>query len=307
MFSYYMKYLLSLDGGGVRGIATLEFLRRFEEHYQTKCADFFDFFAGTSIGGLIGLSLASGKSAEQTLADMLDNLNIVMDKSCCDRVLPFQCKSIYNGKGKKRAIEAFVSDIPLSGFSKPIMIPTYDITNRKVVLHTAESDLVSARVLADATTAAPSYFPPVQTGTQQKGKKIFEIDGGVAVNNPALIAMTHATKTIGWETDEIKILSVGTGMDTRHISGVSARKWGILGWITNGITKIMVQAPVQVYDQACDDLIGDNYLRINSDVQPCKFSIDSTGRKNIECLISMGSGWFDEYQDQIDNWIGPTL
>jgi patatin-like phospholipase/acyl hydrolase len=297
-----IKYILSLDGGGVRGIATLSFLKRFEEHYNVQCSEFFDFFAGTSIGGLIGLTLSSGKTASETLDAMLENLGIVMNKSFWDKILPCQCRPIYNGKGKKRAIKNFVPDIPLSEFPKHILIPTYDITNRRTILHCPDSDQISARILADATTAAPSYFPPVLTNCIDK-KKIYEIDGGVAVNHPALIALTHVMTLDSWKDTEIKVLSIGTGMDSRHISGLSARKWGAVEWATNGITNIFVQAPNQVFNQACTDLIGDNYLRINSAIQSCGYKIDNTSKKNVQCLIKMGSDWFDEYQERIDEWM----
>lgn len=296
------KYVLSLDGGGVRGIATLSFLKRFEAHYNVKAADFFDFFAGTSIGGLICLTLASGKTASETLDAMLENLGIVMNKSFFDRIMPFQCRPIYNGKGKKKGIQNFVPDMPLSAFPKHILIPTYDITNRITVLHCPNSDQISARVLADATTAAPTYFPPVLT-QNINGKKVFEIDGGVAVNNPALIALTHVKTLDSWKDCQIKVLSVGTGMDARQISGVSAKKWGLIKWATNGITNIFVQAPNQIFNQACTDLIGDDYLRINSAVQGCGYEIDNTSKKNIKCLIRMGSAWFDVYQEQLDQWM----
>ena len=296
------KYILSLDGGGVRGIATLAFLKKFEEHYDIKCHDFFDFFAGTSIGGLIAMTLVSGKTASETLDAMLENLGIVMNKSFWDKILPCQCTPIYNGKGKKRAIKHFVPDAPLSSFPKPVMIPTYDITNRIAVIHSPDSDQISAQVLADATTAAPSYFPPVKTG-----EKVYEIDGGVAVNNPALIALTHVKTLESWQDTEIKVLSVGTGMDSRHISGMSARKWGAVEWATNGITNIFVQAPNQIFNQACRDLIGDNYLRINSGIQSCGYELDDTSKKNVKCLVKMGAKWFDDNREKIDKWMEINL
>ena len=57
--------MLCIDGGGYLGLAAAAFLRSTEQHFCTRCHDRFDLFVGTSTGGLIALSLASGMSAEE--------------------------------------------------------------------------------------------------------------------------------------------------------------------------------------------------------------------------------------------------
>eukprot|EP01135_Chromosphaera_perkinsii_P002330 Nk52_evm116s221 gene=Nk52_evmTU116s221 len=237
------RYCLSLDGGGVRGAASSQFLLHLEEYLVSKgtcIRDTFDLYAGTSTGGIIALGLAATELTAEEIAKLYNVANgeRIMDKSWFDSILKgFQSRPKYDGKGKKEVLEENFKEAKFySPTTAPCIVPTYSLNERKAVVFNSKdkhknpygTKELSVVEVASATSAAPTFFPPELVGDD------FLIDGGVICNNPSMVAYTEACHLWGEKTD-IRVLSVGTGESTRKLDvDGGVRDWGVYGWMVDG-------------------------------------------------------------------------
>ncbi len=172
--------ILSIDGGGIRGLIPARILVSLERKLQqrsgrsdARIADFFDLIAGTSTGGLITcLLLAPGKNewtpafSAQDIADLYqDHGAEIFHASLGKRLrsLDGLLDERYEADGLERLIEDRVGDLWLSQLLKPCLITAYDVTQRKTKFftqHDARNDDkdYQIKVVARATSAAPTYF-----------------------------------------------------------------------------------------------------------------------------------------------------
>ncbi|GMP81075.1 hypothetical protein CsSME_00035914 [Camellia sinensis var. sinensis] len=167
-----------------------------------------------------------------------------------------------------------------------------------------------------ATSAAPTYLPAHYFETKNPNGKVREfnlIDGGVAANNPALIAISEVTKQIMWRSSDyfaikkmdygrLLVISLGTGSPKANekYNADKSAKWGLLGWLTSGSSTPLVD----VFSQASSDMVDyhlnvvfqalhseKNYLRIQDDTLTGKVSsVDISTKKNLEDLVKVGEG-----------------
>ncbi|GKV30413.1 hypothetical protein SLEP1_g39224 [Rubroshorea leprosula] len=203
-----------------------------------------------------------------------------------------------------------------------VVIPTFDIktlqptifssyeVKRKPSLDALLSDICIA------TSAAPTILPAHYFTTKNTvGEVIREfnlIDGGVAANNPTLVAMGEVTKEIiGGSPDFLPmnpfdytrflVISLGTGskkLSEEKYTADEAAQWGILSWLTNGGSTPLIDA----FSQATADMVDlhisaafkalqseGNYLRIQDDtLKGVVSSVDVATKKNLDDLVKVG-------------------
>jgi patatin-like phospholipase/acyl hydrolase len=234
------RKLLALDGGGIRGILSVEILARIEEELRVKLnagpefvlADYFDYIAGTSTGAIIATCLSLGMSAADIRTFYVDSGPAMFEKASWYRRFKYKFEDqkliaklqevIASKTGDKFATLA--SDAIRTYLLLILRNATTDspwpISNNPAAKYnecTRDDCNLNLPLwqLVRASTAAPTYFPPevVQVGKQH----FIFVDGGVTMyNNPAfqlfLMATLGAYK-LGWPTGEDKMLlvSVGTG------------------------------------------------------------------------------------------------
>ncbi len=176
------KYILSLDGGGVRTIATIIFLQKLENRLGVPLADKFDFFIGTSAGAISSLGLAVNKMSALDLMEIWskENLNRFMTNSSWETNLGImQIHPKYTNEGKRSVLEAFFGERKIGEASKPVVVTSYDIEKRKPVLLTAYGYAVISLVDAgDALSAVHIYYPTVEVGTR------YRLDCGIGSIHP---------------------------------------------------------------------------------------------------------------------------
>ena len=183
------KYILSIDGGGVRTIASIIFLQKLEANLEVSLSEKFDFFIGTSAGAISSLGLSINKMSAADLMNIWSKENLVktMTNSSWETSLGImQINPKYTNTGKREVLREFFSDKKLGDAHKPVAVTSYDIEKRLPVLLTSYGDPdVSVVDSGDATSAAPVYYPTAQVGDR------FLIDGGfadVALNKVTLLA-----------------------------------------------------------------------------------------------------------------------
>ena len=291
-----VKRVLSLDGGGIRGAATAQFLYRLESTLDGQSIfDSFDLFAGTSTGGIIAGALAILKKRGAELPGLYDysNANTIMDKSIWDRMVGFaQAEPRYDGTGKVEILTDYFGDKTIGDAQKPLMVVTYDIEKRtSAVLKKGVHDHISAVEALNATSAAPLYFP---TAKVNDNSVRWLIDGGVVANNPSMCAYAEAVTL--FPGDEIRMLSIGTGSTNRPINGEESQGYGALGWINHDLLGITMDESVVEYQAQV--ILGNKYLRVNSELIGVKDDMDDVSQKNINDLKGLGDQWFASFGEQ---------
>lgn len=301
--------ILSIDGGGYRGIITLTQLIRFEEKLGCKIHEKFQFIAGTSTGGIIAVLLSLGYSANEIMDIYLKYGDKIFDK----QFLRFGLfRSKYSDKGFNELIEKFIGDKKLSDVKSTILIPTYNISKLDKVLFKSNKSEEKDFYLKDivrSTASAPTYF----NCTVIDGDNY--IDGGLVVNNPSLMIFLEVMKINSKEVNKYKkfnLISFSTGTKLKQVS-----KRKINGGKINGIGSIMdiiltEQAKLvdytlnQLYNFLIPELTGKRigmYVRCESIVNNSSGEIDDTSPSNIRKMRLDGLLSFRKNRDKINEFI----
>ena len=306
MFKYFRRspktntrYVLSLDGGGVRAIAALVFLKHLEIESGQKIVDLFDFFIGTSAGGINALNIAglgmNAKDLEIFWSE--ENLTKTMSKYFWDTASFLQTKPKYDGIGKREVLYEYFKDLSLGESAKPVAVLTYDVEQRKPrLLSSYGTPGIKMLSAASATSAAPIYY-----STYEIDDGSWLIDGGIVANNPSLLGYSEAKKL--FPNDQIKVLSIGAGINRRKINGKHSSKWGALSWFKHDILGIMLES--SMFDEIATDLIGQDYLRVNSSTGLVNRRMDDNSEVNLERIHLMGMDWWTEFGAQTKKFLNP--
>lgn len=290
--------VLSFDGGGVRAIAGIVFLQKLEAYTGKKITDVFDMFVGTSAGAFNASCLAFDNMdiAELKKYWSKDYLDRIMDSSFFwDQASLIQARPRYETKGRLKLLNEIFGNKSLGESRKPVVTLCYDIEKRKHIIHstynTPEISFVDA---VCASSAAPMYFP-----TYKMNDGSWMIDGGVVTNNPTLIGFNHAKKFFA--NDTIKVMSIGTGINKKTILGEASSKWGGIGWLRNDIMGMLLDS--EIHNDIATDILGDNYLRINSPMGRINRMLDDDSDDNLEKIHLMGLDWWSKYGESAVNFI----
>ncbi len=231
--------ILSLDGGGYRGVFIAAVLAGYEQDHQVRIADAFDLIVGTSTGGIIALALGAGMSAEDIVGFYATNGPKIFGGRRRRSVVQLG-RSKFTQHRLRDALEEVFGNKLLAHSSVPLCIPAYDLeADDVVVFRTPHHEKLrrdwreSMVDVALATSAAPTFFPAFVT---KDGRRL--VDGGVWANNPSLIGVTEATTTLGAEHAGIRLLSIGTTRDVSERPGKLDRG-GVVQWATSIPTVIM--------------------------------------------------------------------
>ena len=307
------KMILSLDGGGIRGAASARFLELIEAQLNARgknLRDCVDFYAGTSTGSIIALALATTDMPVSQISQLY-NFDTASNIFVENRgFLEFDGINAprYEAAGKTQTLlaklkQAKLDDVPAG---KHVLAVSYDIQKRKpdVIKSTNQQQrtLFSYQV-ADASSAAPTYFPTHEMHRGDNDPDTWLVDGGVTANNPTMCAIAEAKRA--WpdiSIDQMRVLSVGTGYRTRKINGPASRNWGAVQWFTAGhIIDVLTDGRVVAY-QAMTLMKEGSYIRVNADMckqaglpNPPDDAMDDISRSNIDKLRAMGEWWFGKY------------
>lgn len=308
--------ILSLDGGGSRGVipaTVLHYLQR-EEGVDIRAE--FDFFAGVSTGALVAAYLARNSGSLEALANesySAENLSLIFDKSVWDRMLGrMQNQPKYDGVNKRAYIDRVIGDVHINDITdKHLLIIAYDFMNRELVTfknnrgHDAAYNPRLAEI-CDAASAAPTLYPPVPTSAP---KRRWLVDGALATNDPSQCAISEVL-AMGYKLEDIWMLSVGTGRPVHDLSqedrdqiGMASRDWGIVGWLRNGLLDHMMSASSSVSSHQCEQLLGDRYLRLGGELPRKLMQLDNTTETRLNDLKSYAFLWYEENAQAFRNLI----
>lgn len=325
-----MKKILSIDGGGIRGIIPGQILVALEQKLQEKSnnkearlADYFDFFAGTSTGGILTCICLCPSEIEPGKArfSAQEAVNLYVENGDDIFNVPFW-KNVQSGGGNldekypadklEDALKRYFGDLKLSELLKPCLIPAYNITKREANFfcqHDFKADGPKkdfyVREVCRATSAAPTYFETALVHSMN-GEAHPLIDGGVFANNPALCAYSEVRNAIDQPTaKEMLIVSLGTGSKNQDYSYDKAKNWGAIGWIKPVIDIMMSGAAEVTHYHLCKMFSArgneQNYVRIQpTDLGNADPDMDNASEKNIQALVEVGKKTAESCNAELD-------
>lgn len=224
--------ILSLTGGGYRGLYTATVLEDIESHLKKKneddcIANYFDLITGTSIGGIIALALAYEIPANEIAKIFDENGKKIFKKQALFGFF----KAKYNSDTLKKILTEWFGDAKLGDLKHPVVIPSVDYTVGKPVTFKTAHNCNFIRDwelrivdVALATSAAPTFF---KRHTINKSEYV---DGGLFANSPSLIGLHEAENYFEQNTENVKILSIGTMSSKKTINPNANKKGGLVDW-----------------------------------------------------------------------------
>lgn len=324
--------VLSIDGGGIRGILpgiVLSYLEQkiieITDEPDKRISDYFDLVAGTSTGGILACCLLKPNGSERPQYSANDAVDLyikfgnkIFDLSFFQKI--FNPRSFFEYKYSEKALEHLLSkylgEVKLSNLVKNCMITAYDIENRQTRFFTQKDALKNdlnnyfVKDICRATSAAPTYFKPAKIQSLF-GNKLALIDGGVFANNPALCAYIEAMKTDFSNIDDkpifpdfnnIVMISLGTGSVKEPYHYDDIENDGALGWakpiidiLMSGNSETMSYMLKKIY-QNCPA----NYHRLEPPLINANEKMDDASETNIENLVNDAKTFVTDNQEQLD-------
>ena len=267
--------ILSIDGGGIRGIIPAQVLVRLEKKLQVKTgiedariADYFDLIAGTSTGGILTCIYLcpdhTGKKPKFTAEQAVEFYCKYGAKIFKSRWVDFPKRNVlrypkYSSSNIEVLLKDHVGDTKLNELLKPCLITAYDIEARATVFF-AQRDVQKqkkdgnyyVRDVARATSAAPTFFPPALIKSD-KGKALPLIDGGVFANNPSMCAFAEVRQQFEKKAADTVMLSLGTGKYYKSYPHKESQNWGGWQWV-EPLIDIMMSGVSETIDYQMNQL-----------------------------------------------------
>ncbi len=240
--------ILSIDGGGMRGVVPGMVLSEFEERTGKRIFELFDLIAGTSTGSILAMGITAadetGKHPQMTASE-LTNIIAEGGKEIFARSLWHSIKSAnsirdskYPDDGLQATFDKYFGKRELKDALAEVLVPTYDMEAGNAFFfkrHEARNDERKNFYMSDviqSSCSAPVYFPP------HLAKPINDplvdhyafIDGGMAANNPAMCAYVEA-KALFPDADEYMVVSLGTGEGNMQMLYELFDQWGAIQWV----------------------------------------------------------------------------
>jgi patatin-like phospholipase/acyl hydrolase len=289
--------VLSIDGGGIRGLIPALVLAEIERRTGRRIAEMVDLVAGTSTGGILACGLTrpgpDGSplySAEELAAIYLEEGPKIFHRSVLKRVFSIEglVDERYDDDSLNDALERYLGDERLSGTVTDVFVTAYDIADRFAFFFRSARARDDATYdfplfqVARATGAAPSYFEPAQV-TDVAGARTYPlIDGGVYAVNPAMCA--YADIAAAGRTGELELmLSLGTGEHTRSYTFEQVRWWGQLAW-ARPLLDMVFDGVADTIEFESARLMGDRYVRLQTVLDKASDDFDDASDENLAAL-----------------------
>lgn len=303
--------VLSIDGGGIRGIIAVVILKRILEGVGLPAHKIFDLIAGTSTGGIIALGLGTPSNKDETNepyspAGLLDlyvqNGAEIFNKGCLTFLTQI-CGPKYSAKPLERVLNTYFTNTVISSALTPLLVSSYDLKAQLPFFFKSRAfepdEFIDWKVtdIARATSAAPTYFPPkhLNWGTADFAL----VDGGVFVNNPAMAAYAEARRLYP-NAPKYIIVAVGTGNRQDHIGYFQAKYWDLLGWAKK-IIPIFMDSVSEAVDYELERMSDCIYCRLQPpDLSAASNDMDNVDPENIAALQAVATNYLAANPADVD-------
>ena len=309
--------ILSIDGGGIRGIIPGMALTALEEAAGRPIHELFDLVAGTSTGGILALGLtcpaADGPGARYTAGDLValyeDHGAAIFHRHRLRRMpgvglLADMARAKYPPGPIDRILEDYFGGVRLKEALADVLVPAYEIERRAPFFFKSrrareddDYDFAIADV-ARATSAAPTFFTPHRIDVDDDYYAL--VDGGVFANNPAMCAIAEAiavARTAGSGgpdeggsagEPELVVASFGTGSHTRRIPYDQAVDYGLVQWAPRLLSVMMDGNNDTVGYQAERAVPDGRHFRFDVKLDAASDDMDNASEENVRNLRLLG-------------------
>jgi predicted acylesterase/phospholipase RssA len=291
--------VLAIDGGGIRGIIPATVLVDLERRLAPRrVANAFDLIVGTSTGGIIALSLTVPDGdrprhpAERLLDLYLKDAETIFPGGG-PASLPQRVRegARYSIAGLEQMLDGYLADTRLTDALIDVVVTSYDLAYGEPVMLSSRprsgfvSD-VSMVVAARATCAAPTFFKP-QVITDGDRERVL-VDGGVYVNNPAVLGYLLGVQAAAGEERPLVLVSLGTGTRPPRIalSAAEAHMGDSFG-AARTLLEAVASGSGHLIHGLLTRLADDErfrYWRMQTTVGPCSYTMDDSRPENVACL-----------------------
>jgi len=279
--------VLSIDGGGVRGIFVAALLAQLERDMGTKITDHFDLVVGTSTGGIIALGLGAGMSPAEILELYVDNMTSIFPAhrriSLVRPLTLFRAK--YKPDGLCDAVRQGFGAKLMCDSAVPLVIPSYNIGENAVYLFKTPHHerlrrdwCVPMWQVAMATSAAPTYFPAYSLPDDH----VRLVDGGVWAANPSMVGVVEAVSMFEQPLQSIRLLSIGTTVAATY----RPRKLdhgGLIHWVRSpNVAQVLMAGQSRGAFTQAEHLLGrQNAFRLNPPAPEALVKLDVADTRDL--------------------------
>ncbi len=287
------KIILTIDGGGSRGIIPLQYLVSLRQTLKSPLK--FDIIAGTSVGAMIGAAVALDK-----ITDMYDNFQGYVDRIFSRNwwSLGGLLRPIYSSAGRLACINELLEGKSEEDIATKFIAPFYSLLSRETKVYKNFGKDGNEFSLSDVlmmSSAAPTYFNP-HNCFSKNGVPYEGVDGGIFANHPGLIAY-HEAKQL-FPNDKIFMISLGTGTHHSYSDVDQSRNRGLIYW-GGYFPDMSIEASSFLSNKFLTELAANDpnfeYIRLQPSLEKSCMITDGTSIEHIRKLetvarMSIGVG-----------------
>jgi patatin-like phospholipase/acyl hydrolase len=326
--------VLSIDGGGIRQIIPSVILKYIEdvlkkENPNARLSDYFDFFVGADMGGILTSLLvipdANGRSkidAKAALEFFTNNGEAIFDVSIWKRLKSMggMTDEKYSSKKLEGLLNDLMGDNRLGDVVKPLMLSAYDVRNREAKLYSftdAQNPIRNfyLRDLCRASAAIPSYFEPARIKSETETPFTL-VSGSLFASNPTMMAYAETRKmnfaTILEDDDkpvfpmaqDLFVVSLGAGEVKKPYYFDTVKDWGEMSWL-KPIMDMLTSSNSETVDYQMRQLFStvtptNDYIRLNPKLKGVATEIDDASADNIRNLVDFSENFIKENKADLD-------
>lgn len=316
-----MVKILSIDGGGIRGVIPATVLTAIEERTGKGIAELFDLIAGTSTGGILalGLTLDDGHRRPKHSAEALRQLYLARGAEIFPPLRPAWARTTrgvfderYPEGPLRDILREYMGDARLKDALKRVLVTAYEIELRQPFFfrsaRAADDPAYDFPVweAARATSAAPTYFEAARIRAPDDPNDSYAlVDGGVFANNPSMCAINdlrqghHTEAAKPTELEDMYMVSLGTGELNGRIPWDEARDFGFFGWGRHLLGVVMDGVSDAAAFQSAQLLEG-RYHRFQTELEEGTTGLDDSTPENLEALNERAKQLVAEQSGKID-------
>ncbi|MEM7179996.1 MAG: CBASS cGAMP-activated phospholipase [Spirochaetota bacterium] len=311
-----MRRILSIDGGGIRGIIPATICAYLEQRLGCPLHQHFDLVSGTSTGAILALGLT--KENPMPAVDLVrlyqkEGGNI-FTRSVWHKMYSFDGlgEEKYPSEGIEKVLEENLQNARLKDCLTDVMVTSYCTERRKAIFYKSWKARSNERQydyalkdIARASSAAPTYFEPKHL-IRENGDEFSLIDGGVFANNPSMCAYVAAKKKFPDET-RFQLVSLGTGKYQRRFFYKDIKDWGTITWIKPVLNIIMDGVNDTVDYQMRQLLPGENenqqYFRFDIELSKGNDDMDDASEDNVQILKILAEEIIEKQEEELDHLV----
>lgn len=279
-----MNIILSLSGGGIRGILSAVWLAELEERIGKPLHEVASMFAGTSTGAIQACCLVTGKYTAAQMVGFYRHHGAGIFQKNWATGFRYLMGAKYDHAYLEETLQNYLQErghyLTMGEAKKPLMCEAFDVNvKRPLTLSSWDTPNLPMWQAARASSAAPTYFRPAVISVN--GGRSSSCDGGLEANNPAADAYAQL-RARNPKADDIAVISLGTGKRTRYTSDETAAKWNLLQWVPEVLAISMHTERIGTMMSAA---LKEKFVEIDCElIEGASDDMDNASPENMEAL-----------------------